>query len=72
MFTQLLWQPQQIHNDVLTRASVQPQTLTWYQTTYPGISFGSFEANSTVQDHPVTMLTQFAKDGYFPLQALVS
>jgi hypothetical protein len=67
MSTRLLWKPQQVHNDLLTRVSVQPQTLTWYPTTYPGISFGCFESDPTVQDHPVTMLTRFEQEGYFPL-----
>jgi len=67
MTKELLWKPQQIHNDLLTRSSVQPQTLTWYPTTYPGISFGGFESDPAVQDHPVTMLTRFDSEGYFPL-----
>ena len=49
MTKELLWKPQQIHNDLLTRSSVQPQTLTWYPTTYPGISFGGFESARPVQ-----------------------
>lgn len=64
---ELLWKPQPIHNNLLTRASVQPQTLTWYPTTYPGISFGCFESDPAVQDHPVTMLSRFDQNGYFPL-----
>jgi anti-sigma factor ChrR (cupin superfamily) len=67
MPTQLLWKPQPVHNDLRTRESVQPQTLTWYPTTYPGISFGCFESDPAVQDHPVTMLTRFDRNGYFPL-----
>lgn len=66
MSTQLLWKPQQVHNDLLTRASAQPQALTWYPTAYPGISFGCFESDQNVQEHPVTMLTRFAPKGYFP------
>lgn len=67
MSTQLFWQPQQFHSDLLTRAAVEAQALTWYPTTFPGISFGCFESDHRVQDHPITMLTRFAPKGYFPL-----
>jgi hypothetical protein len=67
MATQLLWEPQQVNNHLGSRTAAKPQSLIWYPTTYPGISFGCFESDSTVQDHPVTMLTRFAPNGYFPL-----
>lgn len=67
MATQLLWKPQQIHANLLTRASVLSASLTWYPTTFTGIGFGCFESNHEVQDHPVTMLTRFDPGGFFPL-----
>lgn len=65
--TQLLWQPQQVHADLLTRVSVLPTSLMWHQTHYTGIWFGCFESDDEVQEHPVTMLTRFDPGGFFPL-----
>lgn len=67
MSTQSLWKPQNVHADLLARVSARPTSLTWYPTTFPGISFGCFESNRHVQDHPVTMLTRFDRQGFFPL-----
>jgi anti-sigma factor ChrR (cupin superfamily) len=67
MSSQLLWQPQQIHANVLDRAAVLPTSLTWHQTDFTGIWFGCFESDDTVQEHPVTMLTRFDPGGFFPL-----
>lgn len=66
MSTQSLWQPQQIHSNLLTRASVLPTSLTWHPTNFPGIWFGCFESDDEVQEHPVTMLTRFDAGGFFP------
>jgi len=67
MPSQFLWQPQQIHADLLTRVAVLPTSLTWAQTTFTGIWFGCFESDHEVQEHPVTMLTRFDPGGFFPL-----
>ena len=53
-----MWEPQQIHANLLTRISVLPTSLTWHPTSFPGISFGCFESDHQVQAHPVTMLTK--------------
>lgn len=66
MAFQTLWQPQQIHANLMTRAVVLPDSLTWHQTHFPGIWFGCFESDHEVQDHPVTMLTRFDPGGFFP------
>jgi anti-sigma factor ChrR (cupin superfamily) len=65
--SQVLWQPQQIHKDLLIRANVSYTSLTWHETDYTGISFGCFESDHKVQDHPVTMLTRFDPGGFFPM-----
>ena len=65
--SQVLWQPQEINKDLLTRAAVLHTSLTWHQTIYTGILFGSFESDAEVQDHPVTMLTKFEPGGFFHL-----
>lgn len=65
--SQLKWQPQKIHTNILTRAVVLPTALTWYQTDFTGIWFGCFESDGELQDHPVTMLTRFDPGGFFPL-----
>lgn len=62
-----MWRPQQIRANLLTRVSVLPTSLTWYPVNFPGISFGCFESDPEVQEHPVTMLTRFDPGGYFPL-----
>jgi len=67
MSSKLLWQPQQINENSLSRTAIQPTSLTWYQTTFSGIWFGCFESNDEVQEHPVTMLTRFDPDGFFNL-----
>ncbi|MBT9317501.1 cupin domain-containing protein [Leptothoe spongobia] len=66
MTSQSLWQPQQVHVNLLTRVSVLPTSLAWHQTSFPGIWFGCFESNHEVQDHPTTMLTRFDPGGFFP------
>jgi anti-sigma factor ChrR (cupin superfamily) len=63
------WQPQQIHTDLLTRVAVLPTELAWYPTDLPGIWFGCFESDPAVQEHPVTMLTQFEPGSFFPIHA---
>lgn len=65
--SQLQWQPQQVHENLLTRVAVLPTALIWHQTTFTGIWFGCFESDHEVQDHPVTMLTRFDPGGFFPL-----
>ena len=67
MSSPLQWQPQQIHNNLLTRVAVLHTEVTWYQTTFTGIWFGCFESDPEVQDHPVTMLTRFDPGGFFSL-----
>jgi anti-sigma factor ChrR (cupin superfamily) len=67
MATQLLWKPQPVNNNLGSRAVAKSQSLTWYQTIYSGISFGCFESDPSVQEHPVTMLTRFAPKGHFNL-----
>ncbi|MEM1368423.1 MAG: cupin domain-containing protein, partial [Cyanobacteria bacterium P01_H01_bin.15] len=60
------WRSTRKHTDLAQRVVVRPQSLTWHQTDYPGIRFGCFESNPDLQDHPVTMLTQFEPGGFFP------
>lgn len=67
VYSQLEWQSQKINSDLLVRAAVLPTTLTWHRTNYTGIWFGCFESDCEVQDHPVTMLTQFDPGGFFDL-----
>lgn len=67
MNNQLLWQPQKIHADILTRVAVLSTSLTWYPTSFTGIWFGCFESDDEVQEHPITMLTRFDPGGFFPL-----
>lgn len=39
--------------------------IVWEPTPYPGIWFGCFEANHSIQEHPLTMLTRFDPGGFF-------
>lgn len=63
----VLWKPQKINENLLTRTAVLYNSLTWYPTIYTGISFGCFESDQEVQEHPVTMLTKFEPGGFFEL-----
>ncbi|MFM7905070.1 MAG: cupin domain-containing protein [Microcystis sp.] len=67
MTAQSLWKPQKVHVNLLSRVSVLPTSLTWFQTNFTGIWFGCFESDHEIQDHPVTMLTRFYPGGFFPL-----
>jgi anti-sigma factor ChrR (cupin superfamily) len=61
------WQPQQVRADILTRVAVLPTEIAWHPTDLPGIWFGCFESDPAVQEHPVTMLTQFEPGSFFPV-----
>jgi hypothetical protein len=67
MTAQSLWKPQKVHVNLLSRTSVLPTRLTWFQTNFTGIWFGCFESDHEIQDHPLTMLTRFYPGGFFPL-----
>jgi hypothetical protein len=60
------WQPQQVHCNLSQRAIVDANEIIWYPAPYPGIWFGCFVADDSVQEHPLTMLTRFEPGGVFP------
>ncbi|MFH7027645.1 MAG: cupin domain-containing protein [Heteroscytonema crispum UTEX LB 1556] len=61
-----MWEPKQIHCNLSDRVAVDSKEITWQQTPYNGISFACFEADDSVQQHPLTMLTRFDPGGFFP------
>ncbi|CAD5964305.1 cupin domain-containing protein [Planktothrix agardhii] len=65
--SQLKWQPQKNHTNLLSRVALLPTVLTWHPTEFTGIWFSCFESDEQVQEHPVTMLTRFDPGGFFPL-----
>jgi anti-sigma factor ChrR (cupin superfamily) len=64
--SQKQWEPQKIHQNILSRTAVSPTSLVWHETEFPGITFGCFESDDQVQEHPVTMLTRFGPGSFFP------
>jgi len=70
--SQLQWQPQKLHENILVRTAVLPTELTWRelnydQTNFTGIWLGNFESDHQVQDNPMTMLTRFDPGGFVSL-----
>ncbi|MBW4633308.1 MAG: cupin domain-containing protein [Iphinoe sp. HA4291-MV1] len=65
-FQATTWEPIQINCNLSRRVAVDSAEIIWQQTPFEGIWFGCFEADSSVQDHPLTMLTRFDPGGFFP------
>jgi hypothetical protein len=65
-FQTQLWQPKQVHRNLTERVVIRPEEIIWYPTPYSGIWFSCFEADSQVQEHPLTMLTRFDPGSFFP------
>lgn len=68
-YSSVLWQPQAINKNLLSRTAVLYNSLTWHDTLHTGILFGGFESDPEVQNHPVTMLTKFEPGGFFGTHA---
>lgn len=61
------WHPQAVQASAKTRAVTSEGDLVWFPTEFPGVWFAPFEADDTVQRHPVTMLTRMEPGAFFPL-----